>query len=91
MKAQGIYASAFQNDFGLLMTLNFVVATGKYNGSTLSVLGRNAILSEVREMPVVGESGLFRWARGYALARTHWLDIKTGDATVEYNVYALHY
>lgn len=90
-RAQGIYASASQNDLGLLMTMNFAFMSGKYNGSNLSILGRNAIFSEVRELPVIGGSGLFRWARGYAQARTHWIDLKTGDAIVEYNVYVMHY
>ncbi|KAH1040334.1 hypothetical protein J1N35_042077 [Gossypium stocksii] len=39
------------------------VVSGKYNGSTLSVLGRNEVLSAVREMPIVGGSGVFRFAR----------------------------
>lgn len=90
-RAQGIYASASQNDLGLLMTMNFAFMEGKYNGSTLSVLGRNSVLSTVREMPIVGGSGLFRFARGYAQASTHTFDIKTGDAVVEYNVYVFHY
>ncbi|KAL5545406.1 hypothetical protein UlMin_005093 [Ulmus minor] len=90
-RAQGIYASASQTDLGLLMVLNFVFLEGKYNGSTLSVLARNAVFSPVREMPVVGGSGLFRFARGYAQARTHEFDVKTGDAVVEYNVYVFHY
>ncbi|XP_043692664.1 dirigent protein 22-like [Telopea speciosissima] len=90
-RAQGIYASASQSEFGFLMTLNYAFMEGKYNGSTLSILGRNTVMSEVREMPVVGGSGLFRFARGYALAKTHWLDITTGDAVVEYNVYVIHY
>ncbi|KAG9444167.1 hypothetical protein H6P81_015507 [Aristolochia fimbriata] len=84
-RAQGLYASASQKDLGLLMNMNFHFVAGKYNGSTLSVVGRNPVFSEVREMPVVGGSGLFRWARGYAQARTHWFDLKTGDAVVEYN------
>ncbi|XP_011039496.1 PREDICTED: dirigent protein 22-like [Populus euphratica] len=90
-RAQGIYASASQNDIGLLMTMNFVFMEGKYNGSTLSVLGRNSVLSTVREMPIVGGSGLFRFARGYAQASTHMFDSTTGDAVVEYNVYVFHY
>ncbi|CAN1772852.1 Dirigent protein 20 [Linum perenne] len=57
----------------------------------LSVLGRNNPFSGVREMPVVGGSGVFRFARGYAQARTHWIDLKSGDAVVEYNVYVFHY
>ncbi|CAH8278964.1 unnamed protein product [Arabidopsis lyrata] len=65
--------------------------TGKYNGSTIMILGRNTVLSKVREMPVVGGSGMFRFARGYVEAQTKWFDIKTGDATVEYKCYILHY
>ena len=90
-RAQGIYASASQSEIGLLMVLNFAFIEGEYNGSTLSVLGRNSILSTVRELPIVGGSGVFRFARGYAHAKTYTFDTKTGDAVVEYNVYALHY
>jgi len=90
-RAQGIYASASQTEVGFLMVLNFAFMEGKYNGSSLSVLGRNTVLSAVRELPIVGGSGLFRFARGYAHARTHTLDIETGDAVVEYNVYVFHY
>ncbi|KAF8019832.1 hypothetical protein BT93_G0506 [Corymbia citriodora subsp. variegata] len=90
-RAQGIYALASQNDVGLLMVQNYVFSEGKYNGSTLSVLGRNAVFSGVREMPIVGGSGLFRFARGYVRAKTHEFDLKTGDACVEYNVYVFHY
>ncbi|XP_022743512.1 dirigent protein 22-like [Durio zibethinus] len=90
-KAQGIYASAAQEEVGLLMVMNFAFMEGKYNGSSLSLLGRNTVFSTVREMPIVGGSGLFRFARGYAQAKTHIFDIKSGDAVVEYNVYVFHY
>ncbi|KAL4560716.1 hypothetical protein LXL04_032870 [Taraxacum kok-saghyz] len=90
-RAQGIYASADLEKLGFLMVLNYCFTEGKYNGSTLSILGRNAALTPVREMPVVGGSGLFRFARGYALAKTHSLDFKTGNAVVEYDVFVLHY
>ncbi|XXG65164.1 hypothetical protein AAC387_Pa05g2936 [Persea americana] len=90
-RAQGIYALASQKTVGLLVAMNLAFMDGKYNGSTLSVLGRNAVFSDVREMPVVGGSGLFRFARGYAQAHTHWFDLKTGDVIVEYNVYVMHY
>ena len=51
------------------MVMNFAFMEGKYNGSNLSVLGRNRIFSEVREMPIVDGSGLFRFARGYCKTR----------------------
>jgi len=90
-RAQGIYVSSSQEKFHLLMASTFVFESGKYNGSTLAMVGKNAVLEQVREMPIVGGSGLFRLARGYALARTHSIDLKTGNAVVEYNVTVLHY
>ncbi|KAJ0027864.1 hypothetical protein Pint_36366 [Pistacia integerrima] len=90
-RAQGFYGSASQSEFGFLMVLNFAFTGGKFNGSTLSVLGRNTIFSAVREMPIVGGSGVFRFARGYAQAKTHTVDLNTRNAVVEYNVYVLHY
>jgi hypothetical protein len=90
-RAQGVYASASQTEVGLLMVLNFAFMEGKYNGSTLTVLGRNIISSAVRELPIVGGSGLFRFARGYAHAKTLTFDMRTMNAIVEYNFYVLHY
>ncbi|XVE96158.1 hypothetical protein REPUB_Repub02eG0197400 [Reevesia pubescens] len=90
-KAQGIYAIASQSEASLLMVYNFAFMEGKYNGSNLSVFGRNSVFSSLRELPIVGGSGVFRFARGYAEARTHTYDFKTGNAVVEYNVYVFHY
>ncbi|XP_021281885.1 dirigent protein 19-like [Herrania umbratica] len=87
-RAQGIYASASQSEVGLLMVLNIAFTQGKHNGSALSVLGRNPVFSTVREMqitPIVGGSGLFRFARGYAEARSHSRDAKTRGS-----VYVFH-
>ena len=90
-RAQGIYALASQHDIGLLVVMNFAFLKGMYNGSALSILGHNPILDKVREMPIVGGSGVFRYARGYALAKTVWLNQKTGNAVDEYNVSVLHF
>lgn len=90
-QAQGIYAGAAQGEIDFLMVMNFAFKTGKYNGSAITILGRNAVMTKVREMPVVGGSGMFRFARGYVEARTKFLDLESGEATVEYNCYVLHY
>ncbi|XP_058739772.1 dirigent protein 22-like [Vicia villosa] len=90
-KAQGFYASTSQSEIDLIMAMNFAIIEGKYNGSTITILGRNPIYDKVREMPIIGGSGLFRFARGYAQLRTHWFSSKTKDAIVEYNIYVLHY
>ncbi|VAH85224.1 hypothetical protein VPH35_055899 [Triticum aestivum] len=89
-RAQGTYIAAGKDQLALLMLMNFLFTAGKYNGSSVAIMGRNAVFTEVREMAVVGGTGVFRWAPGYAQARTHTLDLKTGDATVEYNVFIMH-
>ncbi|XP_019242724.1 PREDICTED: dirigent protein 22-like [Nicotiana attenuata] len=89
--AQGIYSIASQSELALLMVLTFEFIEGKYDGSSISILGRNSVPRDVREMPIVGGTGLFRFARGYALAHTFKFDINSGDATVEYNVFVQHY
>jgi len=88
--AQGMYALASQEEAGLMMTMNLAFVDGEFNGSTLAVLGRNAVSNGVREMPVIGGSGKFRFARGYVQAKTHEFDLKTGNAIVEYDVYVRH-
>ncbi|KAF4361368.1 hypothetical protein G4B88_005158 [Cannabis sativa] len=90
-KAQGFYGLASQEDIALIMAMNFHITQGKYNGSTLTILGRNQVFDKVREMPVIGGSGLFRFASGYAHASTHKFNPSNGDAVVEYNVYVQHY
>ncbi|KAK6276092.1 hypothetical protein POUND7_005801 [Theobroma cacao] len=88
-RAQGMYAmSSQQKEFSLLMTLTYAFTSGPYNGSTFSVLGRNPVMNEVREMPVVGGTGKFRLARGYCLARSY--SMKEMDAVIGYNVTLLH-
>ncbi|KAF3437458.1 hypothetical protein FNV43_RR20211 [Rhamnella rubrinervis] len=86
-RAQGFYSVASQSELAFLMVMTFSFVEGEYSGSTLSILGRNPVMNGVREMAVVGGTGKFRFARGYALAHTVWFDAFTGDATVEYNVY----
>ncbi|XP_047324423.1 dirigent protein 22-like [Impatiens glandulifera] len=90
-QGQGLYASASLEEMGLLMLMNIAFTEGEYNGSTITVLGRNTVFSKVREMAVVGGTGLFRLARGYVQAQTYFFDLKSGDATVQYNAYVLHY
>ncbi|KAJ6947749.1 dirigent protein 23-like [Populus alba x Populus x berolinensis] len=77
-RAQGIYGMSSQNEFSLLMSLTVGF-----------ISGRNPIMSEVREMPVVGGTGIFRLARGYCLAKTH--STVGFDAIIGYNVTLLHY
>ncbi|CAL4995144.1 unnamed protein product [Urochloa decumbens] len=71
-RAQGLYMGSDQAKLGFLQAMNLVFTSGEHNGSTLELLGRNCPLDDVRELPIVGGTGAFRFARGYAQLRTHW-------------------
>ncbi|OVA19653.1 Plant disease resistance response protein [Macleaya cordata] len=100
---QGLYGSAGQEDFALIMVINFAFSHGLYNGSTLraspmqcgcdalSILGSNHAFNRVREMPIVGGTGVFRSARGTVTAKTYWYNSTSRDAIVKYKVTVFHY
>ncbi|KAL4187868.1 hypothetical protein AMTRI_Chr09g41100 [Amborella trichopoda] len=90
-RMQGIYASASQIEFSLFMGLNFLLKTGEFNGSTLTMIGRNPTMENVREMSIVGGSGAFRLARGFLLAKTYSANTVTRSFVVECDVTIIHY
>ncbi|KAK7290673.1 hypothetical protein RIF29_05257 [Crotalaria pallida] len=89
-RAQGLFGLASLHDHVLVMLINFVFSEGEYAGSTLSMVGRDPVQDNVREMPIVGGTGVFRLARGYAIAKSLW-DISTSEHfVVEYHVTLSH-
>ncbi|GMP37588.1 hypothetical protein CsSME_00009197 [Camellia sinensis var. sinensis] len=66
--------------------MNFGFLDGIYNSSSISLDGLDSALVPVREIVVVGGTGVFRFARGYAIAKTYSVNFTTGDAIVGYNV-----
>lgn len=51
-RAQVLYAIAAQQDVSLLLVMNLAFMEGKYNGSSISILGRKLVFNDIREMPV---------------------------------------
>ncbi|KAL9173771.1 hypothetical protein ABFS82_02G010900 [Erythranthe guttata] len=89
-RLQGLITFADLETSALAMNLNFYFTSGEYNGSTLCILGRNQIMNAQREFPVVGGTGAFRFARGYALSSTYSYDVETNYGVLEYTMYVTY-
>ncbi|OVA11812.1 Plant disease resistance response protein [Macleaya cordata] len=90
-RAQGLLAASSREEFSLVMATSFVFKGGNFSGSSLSVLGRNPFMDSVREMPVVGGTGAFRFARGFAVVKTYWVNATSHDLIEEYHMTVMHY
>ncbi|MED6163502.1 hypothetical protein PIB30_080539 [Stylosanthes scabra] len=90
-RVQGIYVGESQTEPVLFMAGTLVFYEGRFNGSTIHIIARNVVLDKVRENTIVGGTGVFRFAKGYAEARTVTYNAKTGDSTVQYDVYVYHH
>ncbi|KAI3448900.1 hypothetical protein Pfo_005565 [Paulownia fortunei] len=89
-RAQGLITFSDLEESALTMNINFYLTGGKYSGSTLSVLGRNPISNTNRELPVVGGTGVFRLARGYAISNTYSYDTTTNHGVLEYTLFVVY-
>ncbi|XP_010058397.2 dirigent protein 21-like [Eucalyptus grandis] len=90
-RAQALLAIASQTESALTMIMNFVFTDGKFNGSVLTLAGRNNLNLKVREVPIVGGTGAFQFARGYVRTSTVFINQINKTAVAEYNVSVLHY
>lgn len=86
-RAQGFYLMASRSADQLLLSANVVFTAGRHNGSSIALMGRDAILDEVRELPVVGGTGGFRGAAGYGLIRTHSFNASNNNAVLKVDMY----
>ncbi|CAA2940352.1 Hypothetical predicted protein [Olea europaea subsp. europaea] len=89
-RVQGLITSADFQESALKMNLNFIFTSGQYNGSTLCMLGRNPLGNQYRELAIVGCTGVFRMARGYAITNTYSYDVITNYGVLEYNIYVAY-
>ncbi|KAK4437658.1 Dirigent protein 11 [Sesamum alatum] len=86
-RAQGLITYADLRVAALAMNMNFVFTTGFLSGSTICILGRNQIDLPEREVAVVGGTGYFRNAGGYAITKTYSYDAEKEYGVLEYTLY----
>ncbi|KAI4370821.1 hypothetical protein MLD38_019128 [Melastoma candidum] len=90
-RGQGTYAFASMGELVLAATVNYVFLVGEYNGSYISVVGRDPADEKKRELAIVGGGGLFRLARGYVELTTYSIDLETGNSIIDGNFYVYQY
>ncbi|XVF00921.1 hypothetical protein REPUB_Repub04eG0043700 [Reevesia pubescens] len=88
--AQGIYVSAGQDALSYVMYWDFGFTQGEFNGSSFSVFSRYPVTLPVHELAVVGGTGQFRLAEGFAQVTTYSANFTSGDAINECNVTLIH-
>ncbi|OVA06295.1 Plant disease resistance response protein [Macleaya cordata] len=90
-RAQGLLAASSREEWNLVMATGFVFKEGSFKGSSLSVLGRNTFMDSIRELPVVGGTGAFRFGRGFAAVQTYFQNTTTHELIEEFHVTVMHY
>ncbi|KAL4555556.1 hypothetical protein LXL04_038178 [Taraxacum kok-saghyz] len=90
-RAQGIYVTSALDGSNSHVLISLVFTNKEFGGSTLEVQGASKQFERVREVAVVGGTGKFRLARGYATFETVHLDLSLSYSIIEGNFTVWHY
>lgn len=83
-RAQGLVVYSDLTGSSATTAVNLVFTAGEYNGSSLAMFGRYES-GRVSDRSIIGGSGQFRQARGYALSQL--VNATASTLTAEFNVY----
>ena len=89
-RMQGTVAMADLRETALVMLINLVFTKGEFEGSTLSILGRNPLAVKSREASIVAGTGAFRMATGYIITSTYYKDPTNVRSVFEYTAVVHH-
>ncbi|KAJ8568527.1 hypothetical protein K7X08_028060 [Anisodus acutangulus] len=90
-RAQGIYVTSALDGKISHVLISVIFTNEDSKGSTLEIQGASPQFERVREVAVVGGTGKFRLARGYATFETIHFDLAVHYAVIQCNVTILHY
>lgn len=86
---EGTNAYSDFNEAAANMNMNIIFSGGEYDGSTISILGRQPVNDKVRVLSVIGGTRVFRLAKGVLLASTYSTDPLTQIGTYVYVIYVV--
>ncbi|KAF7851054.1 hypothetical protein BT93_L4677 [Corymbia citriodora subsp. variegata] len=90
-RARGVYVQSALDSIDLHLLMSLVFTNQEFNGSTLEIQGSDPAKNKYREVSVVSGTGKFRFARGYAILETLFLDLVKFNAIIRWNVTVYHY
>ncbi|KAG9447591.1 hypothetical protein H6P81_013719 [Aristolochia fimbriata] len=90
-RAQGIYVNCALDGSDFHLLFSAVFTNEKYNGSTLEFQGADRFFLKQKEVSVVSGTGYFRFARGFAIMETAFLDLPNLNAAIKFTVTVQHY
>ncbi|KAL1567623.1 dirigent protein 22-like [Salvia divinorum] len=91
-RGRGIYIISALDGTQAQMLMSVVFINGKYKGSTIEIQGSyGQSLVQISEAAIVGGTGKFRLARGYATFKVVSYDAVTGFSITQSNMTVLHY
>eukprot|EP01018_Ginkgo_biloba_P038577 Gb_39275 [translate_table: standard] len=73
-RGQGMYVAAAQDTSSFLLVFTAVLHSPDYNNSTINFHGADRYLEAQRDISVVGGTGVFKYAQGYATIQTVTVD-----------------
>ena len=85
-RAKGMYVTAGSNGLDSQVSISIEFTDEEYKGSTIEMQGISNQFMPGAEVSVVGGTGKFRFARGYATFATHHLDIPNRYAIIRCDI-----
>ena len=85
-RAKGMYVTAGSNGLDSQVSISIEFTDEEYKGSTIEIQGISNQFMPGAEVSVVGGTGKFRFARGYATFATHHLDIPNRYAIIRCDI-----
>ncbi|XP_058092629.1 dirigent protein 1-like [Magnolia sinica] len=83
-RAHGMYVNSALDASDLHLLFSVIFTNEKYNGSTLEIQGADWFFLKQREASVVSGTSLFRYAKGYAVLETVYLDLANLNAAIKF-------
>nr|GMC88268.1 dirigent protein 22-like [Ipomoea batatas] len=90
-RGQGLYVTSALDGKIAHVVISVVFTGGEFSGSTLQIQGASPQLEKVREVAVVGGTGIFRFARGYATFETVHFNLENHHVVIQFNATVQHY